>query len=275
MAAMQLEQLRSRLRGPIIQPGDAEYETVRRVHNHMIDRRPSVIVRCLDVADVIAAVDYARTNNLLTAIRGGGHNGGGLGTCEGGVVIDLSLMRGIHVDPLERTVRVEGGALWRDVDTATHPFGLAVPCGFISSTGVGGLTLGGGIGYLTRQYGLTIDNLLSADVVLADGSVVTADETTNADLFWALRGGGGNFGVVTSFEFRAHPVRTVYAGPTFWPLEQTVEVMRAYRSFILSAPEYVNGFFAFLTIPPSPMFPEHLHLKKVCGVMWTSTGPAA
>ena len=183
-------------------------------------------------------------------------------------------MRGIHVDPAERTVRVEGGALWGDVDHATHPFGLAVPCGFISSTGVGGLTLGGGIGYLTREYGLTIDNLLSADVVLADGSVVTADETRNADLFWALRGGGGNFGVVTSFEFRAHPVRTVYAGPTFWPLEETEEVMQAYRTFILSAPEYVNGFFAFLTIPPSPMFPEHLHLKKVCGVMWVSTGPA-
>ena len=189
-------------------------------------------------------------------------------------MIDLSQMRGIHVDPAERTVRVEGGALWGDVDHATHPFGLAVPCGFISSTGVGGLTLGGGIGYLTREYGLTIDNLLSADVVLADGSVVTADETRNADLFWALRGGGGNFGVVTSFEFRAHPVRTVYAGPTFWPLEETEEVMQAYRTFILSAPEYVNGFFAFLTIPPSPMFPEHLHLKKVCGVMWVSTGPA-
>jgi len=272
---MQMEQLRSRLRGAIVRPGDESYDTTRLVYNRMIDKRPAVIVRCLDVADVIAAVDYARTNNLLTAIRGGGHNGGGLGTCDDGLVIDLSSMHGIHVDPAARTVRVEGGALWRDVDHATHPFGLAVPCGFISSTGVGGLTLGGGIGYLTREYGLTIDNLLSADVVLADGSVVTASETTNADLFWALRGGGGNFGVVTSFEFRAHPVRTVYAGPTFWPLEETGQVMRAYREFILGAPEFVNGFFAFLTIPPVPMFPEHLHLKKVCGVMWVSTGPAA
>ena len=217
------------------------------------------------MADVIAAVDYARTNNLLTAVRGGGHNGAGLGSCDGGLVIDLSQMRGIHVDPAERTVRVEGGALWGDVDHATHPFGLAVPCGFISSTGVGGLTLGGGIGYLTREYGLTIDNLLSADVRAGRWQALSRrTRRRNADLFWALRGGGGNFGVVTSFEFRAHPVRTVYAGPTFWPLEETVEVMQAYRTFILSAPEYVNGFFAFLTIPPSPMFPEHLHLKKVC-----------
>jgi FAD/FMN-containing dehydrogenase len=229
----------------------------------------------VDVADVIAAIDYARTNKLLTAIRGGGHNGGGLGTCDNGLVIDLSAMRGVRVDPVARTVRVAAGCVWGDVDHATHPFGLAVPTGFISSTGVAGLTLGGGIGYLTRQYGLTIDNLLSADVVLADGSAVTTDERNSPDLFWALRGGGGNFGVVTSFEFHAHPVRTVFAGPTFWPLEQSTEVLRAYRSFILRAPEYVNGFFAFLTIPPSPMFPEHLHLKKVCGVMWVCTAPVA
>jgi FAD/FMN-containing dehydrogenase len=275
MAAIQIDQLRSRVRGAIVQPGDEAYESARRVYNGMIDKRPAIIVRCIDVADVIAAVDYARTNNLLTAIRGGGHNGGGLGTCEGGLVIDLSPMKGVRVDQAARTVRVAGGALWGDVDHATHPFGLAVPCGFISTTGVAGLTLGGGIGYLTREYGLTIDNLLSADVVLADGSIVTADRDSNADLFWALRGGGGNFGVVTSFKLRAHPVRTLYAGPTFWPLEQTAEVMKAYRDFILRAPDYINGFFAFLTIPPVPMFPEHLHLKKVCGVMWACTGPAA
>jgi hypothetical protein len=275
MPVMQIEQLRSSVRGAVIQPGDAEYDSARRVYNAMIDKRPALIARCLDVADVVAAVDYARTNNMLTAIRGGGHSGGGMGVCDGGLVIDLSAMRGVRVDPLTRTVRVAGGCVWGDVDHATHPFGLAVPTGFISSTGVGGLTLGGGIGYLTRAYGLTIDNLLSADVVLADGSIVTADEDTNADLFWALRGGGGNFGVVTSFEFRAHPVRTLYAGPTFWPLEQTTEVMKAYREFILQAPEYVNGFFAFLTVPPTPMFPEHLHFKKVCGVMWSCTGPAA
>ena len=275
MAAIQIEQLRSSVRGSVIQPGEATYESARTVYNAMIDKRPALIVRCVGVADVIAAVDYARTNHMLTAIRGGGHNGAGLGTCEGGLVIDLSGMKGARVDQAARTVRVAGGSLFGDVDHATHPFGLAVPCGVVSTTGVGGLTLGGGIGYLTRAHGLTIDNLLSADVVLADGSVVTANEQSNSDLFWALRGGGGNFGVVTSFEFQAHPVRTLYAGPTFWPLDQTTDVMAAYRDFILRAPEYVNGFFAFLTIPPAPMFPEQLHLKKVCGVMWACTGPAA
>ncbi len=274
MAAIQIEQLRSSVRGTIVQPGDAAYESARMVYNRMIDKRPALIVRCVDVADVITAVDYARTNKVLTAIRGGGHNGAGLGTCDGGLVIDLSAMKGVRVDPVARTVRVAAGCVWGDVDHATHPFGLAVPTGFISTTGVAGLTLGGGIGYLTRRFGLTIDNLLSADVVLADGSVVTADQETNSDLFWALCGGGGNFGVVTSFEFRAHPVRTVYAGPTFWPVDQSVEVMKTYREFILGAPEHVNGFFAFLTIPPAPMFPQHLHLKKVCGIMWVCTGLA-
>jgi len=275
MAAIQIEQLRSAVRGSIIQPGDESYESARRVYNGMIDKRPSLIVRALDVADVIAAVDYARTNQMLTAIRGGGHNGGGLGTCDGGLVIDLSPMRSVRVDQAARTVRVAGGATWGDVDHATHPFGLAVPSGFISTTGVGGLTLGGGIGYLTRAFGLTIDNLRSADVVLADGNVVTADEHDHTDLFWALRGGGGNFGVVTSFEFQAHPVRTMHAGPTFWPLEQSAEVLAAYRDFILRAPEFVNGFFAFLTVPPAPMFPEHLHMKKVCCVMWSCLGASA
>ena len=275
MASVDTEQLRSSIRGAIVQPGDQPYESARKVYNGMIDKRPALIVQCVDVADVIAAVNYARENNLLTAIRGGGHNGGGLGTCDEGLVIDLSAMKGVRVDPIPRTVRVGAGCVWGDVDHATHPFGLAVPTGFISTTGVAGLTLGGGIGYLTRAYGLTIDNLLSADVVLADGSFVTASERTEPDLFWALRGGGGNFGVVTSFEFRAHPVKTVYAGPTFWPLDQTTVVMKAYRDFILDAPEHVNGFFAFLTIPPSPMFPEHLHLMKVCGVMWVCTSPAS
>ena len=275
MTAIRLEQLRTAVRGPLILPGDEAYESARKVYNAMIDKRPSIIVRCTDVADVIAAVNYARTNNMLTAIRGGGHNGGGLGTVNDGLVIDLSLMRGVRVDTARRTVRVAGGSVWGDVDHATYPFGLAVPSGFITTTGVGGLTLGGGIGYLTRRYGLTIDNLLSADVVLADGSVVTVDERSYSDLFWALRGGGGNFGVVTSFEFQAHPVQTVYAGPTFWPLEQTQDVMHAYREFILRAPEHVSGFFAFLTVPPAPMFPAHLHMKKVCGVMWVCTGPSA
>jgi len=272
---IRVEQLRSAVRGPIVLPGDEAYDSTRKVYNGMIDKRPAVIVQCTDVADVIAAVNYARSNNLLTAIRGGGHNGGGLGTCNDGLVIDLSLMRGVRVDAERRTVRVGAGCVWGDVDHATHAFGLAVPSGFITTTGVGGLTLGGGIGYLTRRYGLTIDNLLSADVVLADGSVVTADDRHDSDLFWALRGGGGNFGVVTSFEFQAHPVATVHAGPTFWPLEQATEVMKAYRHFILDAPEHISGFFAFLTVPPAPMFPEHLHMRKVCGVMWVCTGPSA
>jgi FAD/FMN-containing dehydrogenase len=275
MTAVRIEQLRASVRGLVIQPGDETYEAVRKVYNAMIDKRPALIVRCVDVADVVAAVNFARTNNMLTAIRGGGHNGGGLGTCDDGLVIDLSLMRGVHVDPEARKVRVAGGCVWADVDHATAAYGLAVPCGFIASTGVGGLTLGGGIGYLTRAHGLTIDNLLSADIVLADGAIVTASERSHPDLFWALRGGGGNFGVVTSFEFRAHEVPQVYAGPTFWPLEQGVEVMKTYREFIVNAPEHVNGFFAFLTIPPSPMFPEHLHMQKVCGVMWACTGPTA
>jgi FAD/FMN-containing dehydrogenase len=272
---MNVEQLRSRFRGEIIQPGNSTYESARKVYNAMIDKRPAVIARCVDVADIIAAVEFGRENQMLTAIRGGGHNGGGLGTCDGGLVIDLSRMKGVRVDPAARTARVEAGCVWGDVDHATHAFGMATPSGFISTTGVAGLTLGGGIGYLSRAYGLTIDNLLSVDMVLADGSFVQANEKENADLFWAVRGGGGNFGVVTSFQFRLHPVKTVYAGPTFWPLEQTTEVMQAYREFMLKAPEDVLGFFAFLTIPPAPMFPAELHLKKVCGVMWCCTAPAA
>ena len=274
MPTMNVEQLRSRIRGEIIQPGDAAYDSACKVYNAMIDKRPALIARCVDVADVIAAVEYGRENKMLTAIRGGGHNGGGLGTCDDGLVIDLSRMKGVRVDPAARTVQVAGGCVWGDVDHATHSFGLAAPSGFISTTGVAGLTLGGGIGHLTRGCGLTIDNLLSVDVVLADGSFVTASEKENTDLFWAVRGGGGNFGVVTSFLFRLHPVKTVYAGPTFWPLEQTAEVMKVYREFILTAPENVNGFFAFLTIPPAPMFPAHLYLQKVCGIMWCCTGPA-
>ena len=238
----------------------------------MIDKRPQLVARCRDVADVMAAVEFGRENNLLTAIRGGGHNGAGLGTCDGGVVIDLSLMKGIRVDPAARKVRVEAGCVWGDVDHATHAFGMATPCGFISTTGVAGLTLGGGIGYLTRQYGLTIDNLLSVDMVLADGRFVTANSDENPDLYWAVRGGGGNFGVITSFEFRLHPVNMVNFGPTLWPLEQAADVLRAYRRFIVDAPADVSGFFAFLVVPPAPIFPEHLHLKTVCGIVWCCTG---
>jgi len=275
MSAQSIDELKSAFRGGVIQAADAGYESACKVYNGMIRKRPLLIARCADVADVIAAVKFGAASGMLTAIRGGGHNGAGLGTCDDGLVIDLSPMKGVRVNPVERTVRVGAGCVWGDVDHATHAFGMATPSGFISTTGVAGLTLGGGIGYLTRRYGLTIDNLLSVDVVLADGSFVTANAQENSDLFWAVRGGGGNFGVVTSFEFRLHPVSMVNFGPTFWPLEDAAEVMRVYRKFILDAPEEVDGFFAFLVIPPVPMFPEHLHNRTVCGIVWCSTGSPA
>lgn len=265
--------LRASLRGEVIQPEDERYDEARTLYNSMIDKHPALIVRCADVADVQTALKFAAGHDLRLAIRGGGHNGGGLGSVDGGLVIDLGPMHGVRVDPAERTVRVEGGATWGQVDHATHPFGLAVPSGIISTTGVGGLTLGGGLGHLTRRYGLTIDNLLEADVVLADGQFVTASAEQHPDLFWGLRGGGGNFGVVTSFLFRGQPVGTVVGGPTLWPLEQAPEVMRWYREFIVNAPEDLNGFFTFLTVPPGPPFPEALHLQKMCGVVWCYTGP--
>ena len=270
-----VDALRAQLRGPVFVAGDDGYDDARAVYNAMIDRRPAVIARCVDTADVMAAVQLARETGVLTAVRGGGHNGGGLGTCEGGLVIDLSGMRGIRVDPDERTVRVEGGATWGDVDHATHAFGMATPSGILGTTGVGGLTLGGGSGNLTRKYGLTIDNLLGVDMVLADGTFVQANERENADLFWAVRGGGGNFGVVTSFQFQLHPVSTVVAGPTLWAMERSAEVLGWYQDFIRKAPEELTGWFVYLTVPPVAPFPEHLHLKKMCGVVWCYCGAEA
>ncbi|MEJ2009492.1 MAG: FAD-binding oxidoreductase [Acidobacteriota bacterium] len=264
--------LQERFRGELIQPGDAAYDSARKVYNGMIDKRPGLIARCVDEADILAAMQFGQDNNLLTSIRGGGHNAAGLGICDDGLVIDLSRMKNVHVDPKAKTVRVAPGCVWGDVDHATHAFGMAVPTGIISTTGVAGLTLGGGIGYLARRYGLTVDNLISVDMLLADGKFVTASTEENPDLFWAVRGGGGNFGIVTSFLFRLQPVDSVYAGPTFWPIDQTEQVMKAYREFIVNAPDFVNGFFAFLTIPPVPMFPANLHNQKVCGVMWCCTG---
>jgi len=266
--------LTAKLRGQLIRPEDPAYDEARALFNAMIDRRPAMMAQCVDAADVIACVNFARENNLTLAIRGGGHNGPGLGSCDDGLVIDLRKMRGIRVDAEAQTVQVQGGCVWADVDHATHPFGLAACSGIIASTGVGGLSLGGGIGHLSRKYGLTVDNLLSADVVLADGTMVTANETEHPDLFWALRGGGGNFGVVTSFTFRLHPVSVVQAGPMFWALEDAPEVMRRYEKFITDAPEEMNGFFAFMTVPPVPLFPEELHMRKVCAVMWCSTADA-
>jgi FAD/FMN-containing dehydrogenase len=267
-AGLITDELRAAFRGELIEPGDAGYDEARAVYNGMIDRRPRLIARCVDAADVIVAVNLARDSGTLLAVRGGGHNAGGLGVWDDALVVDLSAMRSVHVDPASGTVRVEGGATWGDVDHATHPFGLAVPCGFISTTGVAGLTLGGGLGYLTRQFGLTIDSLLSADVVLADGSFVTASEDEHPDLFWALRGGGGNFGAVTSFEFQGRPVRNVVAGPTLFPLDRGAEILRFWREFIANAPEDINGWFGFLTVPPVDPFPPELQLQKMAGIVW-------
>jgi FAD/FMN-containing dehydrogenase len=264
---------RAQLHGELIARGDEGYETARKVYNAMIDRHPALIARCADVADVVAAVNFGRAQGLTIAVRGGGHSGPGLGTCDDGLVIDLSPMKDIQVDAANRTVRVEGGSIWSEVDAATHPFGLATPSGFISSTGVGGLTLGGGIGYLTRTHGLTIDNLLGVEMVLADGSVATASDTEHADLFWAVRGGGGNFGVVTAFTFRLHPISTVYGGPMFWPIEQAGDVLKFWRDFIADAPEDINGWFGFVTVPPAPPFPEQYQLQKMCVLVWCYTGP--
>jgi hypothetical protein len=265
-------QFRGQFRGELIEPEDARYEAARQVYNGMISRKPRLIAQCADVADVMAAIHFGRRNEMRVSVRGGGHNAGGLGVCDDGLVIDLAPIRYVHVEPASRTVRAGGGCRWGDVDHATHAFGLAVPSGILSTTGVGGLTLGGGMGHLTRKYGLTIDNLLSADVVLADGAFVVASAHENADLFWAIRGGGGNFGVVTSFLFQGHPVRTVCAGPMLWELDQTPDIMKWYREFILQAPQEINGFFAFLTVPPAPPFPEALHIKKMCAIVWCYTG---
>jgi FAD/FMN-containing dehydrogenase len=267
------QQLKGMLRGELIEPTDANYNLARKVYNGMIDKKPAAIAKCNDVADVIACVNFARENKILLAVRGGGHNGGGLGVCDNGLVIALSGIRYAHVDPVAKTVRVGGGSTWADVDHATHAFGLATPSGIISSTGVGGLTLGGGLGHLTRKCGLSIDNLLEADVVLADGTCVTANEKNHEDLYWALRGGGGNFGVVTSFLFRLHNVDTLYAGPMLWELSESKRIMKWYRDFIKTAPDELNGFFAFLTVPPGPPFPENLHNKKMCGIVWAYSGP--
>jgi FAD/FMN-containing dehydrogenase len=267
------ETLKVGLRGELIQPGDAEYNSARKVYNGMIDRHPRMIARCVDVADVVTAVNFGREHGLLVAVRGGGHNAGGLGVCDDGLVIDLSRIRYTRVDPGEGTVRVGGGCNWGDVDHATHAYGLATPTGTISTTGVAGLALGGGVGHLTRRYGLTIDNLLSADMVLANGGIVTASARENEDLYWGIRGGGGNFGIVTSFLFRSHPVDVDYAGPMLWEFDQAAEVMRWYREFITEAPEDINGFFVFLVVPPIEHFPAHLHHKIMCGIVWCYTGP--
>jgi hypothetical protein len=271
LSATVIEEFAAQIRGELILPENANYEDARKVYNAMISKHPELIVMCVDVADVIYSVNFGRENNLLIAVRGGGHNAGGLGICNDGLVIDLSGLKFVQVDTTDKTVRVGGGNVWGEVDHATHPFGLAVPAGIISTTGVGGLTLGGGVGYLSRKYGLTIDNLLEADMVLADGTFVTVNANQHPDLFWAIRGGGGNFGIVTSFKFQAHSVKTVYAGPTLWPIEKTSEIMEWYHNFIHNAPDELNGFIATMTIP-GPPFPPNLHNKQFCGIIWCYVG---
>lgn len=269
-----INDLGQRLRGRVIDRNDPAYDEARALYNAMIDKRPLLIAQCLDAADVVTSVGYAREAGLEVAIRGGGHNGPGLGSVDDGLVIDLSRMRGVRVDVEHGTVRVAAGCTSGDVDHATHAYGLAVPFGIVSTTGVAGLTLGGGIGYLTRQHGLTIDNLLEADLVLADGRLVTASPTSHADLFWGLRGGGGNFGVVTSFLFQAHPVSQVFAGPVFWGFEHTERVMRAYREFLAEAPEELGSFVGIKKVPAVEPFPAEHQGELACAVISCFNGPA-
>lgn len=256
-----------RLRASLIGQDHPAYEETRALYNAMIDKRPRWIVPCADVADVVAAVNHARDRQLLVAIRGGGHNGPGFGSCDGGMVIDMSPMKRVDVDPATRMVRVEAGCTQADVDRATSVHGLAVPAGIVSTTGVAGLTLGGGTGYLTRKHGLTIDNLLAADVVLADGSMVTASVDKHPELFWALRGGGGNFGVVTRFTFQAHPAGDVYAGPIFYDIAHAAEIMRWYRDFLPGAPRELGMFFGIKTVPSCDPFPREIWGKRICALI--------
>jgi FAD/FMN-containing dehydrogenase len=259
MATATVDQLRTRMRGETITPDDPAYEEARRVHNAMIDRRPRVIVRCASTDDVVAAVNFARDGALDLAVRGGSHSVPGFGTADDAVVIDLSPMQAVAVDPRTNTARAQGGATWGVFNDATHPHGLATTGGIISTTGIGGLTLGGGIGYLSRGCGLSCDNLLSAEVVTADGRVVNASKRENEDLFWAIRGGGGNFGVVTSFDFQLHPVREIYGGPMLYELSDAATVLKFYRDFIRDAPEQLGGFPAWQIAPPLPFIPEDRH----------------
>jgi len=272
MTSTDFSTLAATMRGRVTTPESENYDDVRAVYNGMIDRSPAAIAECVDTADVIAALKFGREAGLEIAVRGGGHHANGFGVWDGALTIDLSNMRGVDVVPGEKQVRVQGGAVWGDVDHATNAFGFAVPSGIIGTTGVGGLTLGGGLGNLSRGCGLTIDNLESADVVLANGSLVTASESSHPDLFWALRGGGGNFGIVTSFTFRGHDVANIFGGPVLYDIGDTGEVLRWYRDLLPTLPRELSGWFGVLTIPPAAPFPEELWGRKACGVVWCYTG---
>jgi FAD/FMN-containing dehydrogenase len=265
-----LERLRGSLRGGIIEPGDPDYDEARKVYNAMHDRRPAIIVRAVDAGDVIATVDFARDQGLPLAVRGGSHSVPGYGTCDGGVVIDLGLMRGVRVDPESRTAWAEGGCTWADVNHANHAFGLATTGGVVSTTGVGGLTTGGGMGYLTRRCGLACDNLVSVDLVTADGTFMTCTDEQNSDLMWAVRGGGGNFGVVTSFAYRLHPIADILGGPTFFPLDD--DVIRRYRELVAEGDYDLGALLVVGLGPPVPFLPERWHGRPLCGVIACWTG---
>ena len=273
MAKPTLDDLRAQTHGEVITADDAHYDEARKVFNGAIDKRPLVVVRPMNAGDVIGAVNFARESGVDLSVRGGAHSAPGFGTNDGGVVIDLSRMRGVRVDPASQIARVEGGALLGDLNAATHAFGLATPGGIIASTGVGGLTLGGGSGYLNRAFGLSIDNLLSADVVTADGKFVVASDKENEDLFWALRGGSGNFGVVTSFEFQLHPVSDVYVGLFFYELEHTKTVLEFFRDYIVDAAEQIGGFPAFQVAPPLPFIAEKDHGRTFVAMVASWAGP--
>jgi FAD/FMN-containing dehydrogenase len=273
MSTPTIDHLREQVRAPVLVAGDSGYDEARAVHNGMFDRHPMVIVRAEQVADVIGAVNFARDSGLELSIKGGGHSAPGFGTNDGGVVIDLSLLRHVHVDPRARRASAGGGATWGDFNYATHAYGLATTGGIVSTTGIGGLTLGGGIGYLTRGYGLSIDNLLSAEVVTADGQVVVASAEEHPELFWALRGGGGNFGVVTSFEFQLHPVRDVYVGLFFYELDAAGDLLRFFREFIKDAPEAYGAFPAFQIAPPLEFIPSNRHGHTFCAAIVHWAGP--
>ena len=269
-----LRELEGSFRGELIQPGAPDYDEHRKVWNGSIDRHPALIARCAVASDVVAALTFARRAGLRIAVRGGGHSFPGQSVCDGGIVIDLGLMKGIRVDPESRTARVEGGVLWGELDHATQAFGLATTGGIVTHTGVAGLTLGGGIGWLQRRYGLTIDNLVSADVVTADGELVKASQAENPDLFWGLRGGGGNFGIVTEFEFRLHEVGpTVFAGPIFWPMRESPRLLRFYREWIAEAPDELMTIVIHRKAPPLPFVPPELHGELIVGVACCYAGP--
>ena len=268
-----VKEFEANFRGSVLPAGNHGYDQARKIWNAMFDKKPAIIARCVGTSDVIKAVNFARDNDLEVSVKGGDHNSAGTAVCDDGLMIDLSLMRRVTVNQQKKTARVDGGCLLGDVDSETQLYGLAVSAGIVSHTGVGGLALGGGFGWISRKYGLSVDNLISAEMVTAEGQVVTASENENPDLFWALRGGGGNFGVATSFLFRAHPVHTVVGGPMFWNIEDARRVMEWYREFLPQAPEELSVVFGIKTVPPVEPFPEDIHLRRVCALIWCYSGP--